>query len=573
MSALRYSDVALEYLREHAIDPAVAASAGVAEDRGALAFPCRDGDGRPTIRRRLLNGRGPKVVGEAGHPLGVTYWLPREPPAQADFVIVCEAEGDALAAVSAIVAGGEGGAARLLRAAVTGVVSTASTALPVERLVAALSSVGAREVYLAYDADEAGWRATARNADALKRAGMRVRSLRLPYGADLADLLARVPQADRAETLENALDAAGDVETPASDADDDSRLLTAEALLSLPPPSYLIDGLVPENGLSVLYGPSGSGKTFLALDLALSVATGLPWLGRSVKRRIVVYVAAEGRGGLGARYQAWSESRGWPDASGALFLPVAVNLLDAAEVRRLREELTALPDRPGLVVVDTMARTMVGGDENAAKDVGRFVSAVDGLPADATLVVHHPGKDGASERGSGALRAAADLMMRLDRDGRSPRLTLKCEKLKDGPEWEPVPLRLEGGDRSCVLSLRVEREEAHVDLSDAVLRAVVDDAPVSGAAIAKVLRKRKADILSSIRTLERAGLLEETDDGWVAVPETPEPHGNRPPGEPAASGGGGSGGGGRAVGPPPWEPLRADDGEVVPADGTEGVEV
>ena len=108
MSALSYSDVALEYLREHAIDPAVAASAGVTEDRGALAFPCRDGDGRPTTRRRLLNGRGPKVVGEAGHPLGVTYWLPREPPAKADFVIVCEAEGDELAAVSAIVAGGEG---------------------------------------------------------------------------------------------------------------------------------------------------------------------------------------------------------------------------------------------------------------------------------------------------------------------------------------------------------------------------------------------------------------------------------------------------------------------------------
>ena len=239
-------------------------------------------------------------------------------------------------------------------------VSTASTSLPVERLVAALSSVGAREVYLAYDADEAGWRATARHADALKRAGVRVRSLHLPHGADLADLLARVPQADRAETLANALDAASDVETPASDADvciadAGSRLLPAEALLSLPPPSYLIDHLLPENGLSVLYGPSGSGKTFLALDLALSAATGLPWLGRSVKRRTVIYVAAEGRGGLGARYRAWSVSRGRPDASGALFLPVAVNLLDAAEVRRLRDELTALPERPGLVVVDTMA--------------------------------------------------------------------------------------------------------------------------------------------------------------------------------------------------------------------------
>ena len=162
-------------------------------------------------------------------------------------------------------------------------------------------------------------------------------------------------------------------------------------------------------------------------------------------------------------------------------------------------------------------------------------------------------------------------MMRLDRDGRSPRLTLKCEKLKDGAEWEPVPLRLEDGEGSRVLSLRVEREEARVDLGDAVLRVVMDGGPVSGAAIVKALQKRKADVLRSLRALERAGMLEETGDGWVTVPGTPEPHGNRSSGESAASGGGGSGGGGRAVGPPPWEPPRADDGGAVPADGTEGV--
>lgn len=120
-------------------------------------------------------------------------------------------------------------------------------------------------------------------------------------------------------------------------------------------------------------------------------------------------------------------------------------------------------------------------------------------------------------------------MMRLDRDGRSPRLTLKCEKLKDGAEWEPVPLRLEDGEGSRVLSLRVEREEARVDLGDAVLRVVMDGGPVSGAAIVKALQKRKADVLRSLRALERAGMLEETGDGWVTVPEPRNRMGTAPP--------------------------------------------
>ncbi len=41
----------------------------------------------------------------------------------------------------------------------------------------------------------------------------------------------------------------------------------------------LVKGLLDQGALSVLYGPSNVGKTFVALDLALHVATGLPWSG------------------------------------------------------------------------------------------------------------------------------------------------------------------------------------------------------------------------------------------------------------------------------------------------------
>jgi hypothetical protein len=114
-------------------------------------------------------------------------------------------------------------------------------------------------------------------------------------------------------------------------------------------------------------------------------------------------------------------------------------------------------------VVDTMARTMVGGDENAAKDVGRFVHAVDALRGGgAALVVHHTGHgEGERERGSSALGAAADARLQLTRDGRTPRPTLTNPKQKDAAEHPAIDLRLEPCGSSLVLSLVTPAEAAH----------------------------------------------------------------------------------------------------------------
>jgi hypothetical protein len=60
------------------------------------------------------------------------------------------------------------------------------------------------------------------------------------------------------------------------------------------PATPLVEDLLDEGGLSVIYGDSGSGKTFAALDFAFHVGGGLVWNGKKVRRGLVVYVAAEG---------------------------------------------------------------------------------------------------------------------------------------------------------------------------------------------------------------------------------------------------------------------------------------
>lgn len=570
MTAPSFSDRALAYLTEHAIRPEVAHAAGVREAAGALTLPCLDAEGLPTVRRRTLNGSGPKVMGEAGRSLGLTWW--HQPPETVERVIVCEGEADALAALSA--ARDSGSAARMLARAA--IVSVPSTGFPPDRLVRALSAAGARAAALAYDSDDAGRKAGERARVALVEAGITAFPVRLPEGADVADLLARVQPSDRAEALANALlnsecsppppaevvDPADEARDGQSERRDVFRLLTGEDLLALPDPSWLLDGLLPSAGLSVLYGASGTGKSFVALDWALSVAAGVAWHGREVEPRWVVYVAAEGTAGLGARYRAWLESRGLPGVERVRFLTDAVNLLDKYQVSRARRTLAALPQRPGLLVVDTMARTMVGGDENAAKDVGEFVHAVDALRGGgAALVVHHAGHEGERERGSSALGAAADARLQLVRDGRTPRLTLTNPRQKDAPESAPLDLHLDPCGGSLVVSPvppepAREAQATAEDIEARVLAVVEAEGPASKRAVRNGVRHGGAEVGNDAidKALERlltASRITATGKGTGAGYEAcRDTLGTLRHGAERSPGGSVPEPGGRAVGPP-----------------------
>lgn len=232
------------------------------------------------------------------------------------------------------------------------------------------------------------------------------------------------------------------------------RLLTTAALRALPPPEFVIDGLVPLDALTLLYGPSGGCKTFVAVDWALHVATGSWWHGRPVAGGKVLYVVAESPAGVGPRVDAWMTHHGIHDIDahhGVAWLPMAPNLFDLATAGTFRDLVAHLA--PRLVVVDTLARCAVGADENSAKDMGRLVEQLDQVRRSsgaAVVVVHHSGKTlehGA--RGSSALRAAVDAEIEVTAtDGR---VSTKTTKQKNAPEAPPVALTLTPVGQSCVL--------------------------------------------------------------------------------------------------------------------------
>jgi len=293
------------------------------------------------------------------------------------------------------------------------------------------------------------------------------------------------------------------------------ELLDVAGIAQIPPPSWLVEGMIPASAFSVLYGPSNAGKSFLGLDFALCIATGLPWWGRETEQGTVVYIAAEGVGGLAHRNAAWQIERalalGEPDGLDRLrFLPEAPNLLDHGDVDRVRRTLEPITDLKA-IVIDTMARCMIGGDENSARDVGVFVNAVDTIRADhgaAGLVVHHTGKDGENERGSSALRGAADAMMKLVPDGAS--LRLECDKAKDAAKFDPWSLHLAEVGESCVIRVGSDTERLS-DQEERVLRSLPEAFGSSPATTAKLLVASgvpERTFYRAVQSLTQRGLLD-----------------------------------------------------------------
>jgi hypothetical protein len=239
------------------------------------------------------------------------------------------------------------------------------------------------------------------------------------------------------------------------------RLYSTSELLDMPNPEWLIHKLFPVESLVGLYAPSGHAKSFLALSWALSVAQGGEWFGRSVKQGPVVYVAAEGGRSIGRRVLAWAKEQGCPDIPAAFFLLEGVQVTNPDDLGLLASRIQEREVTPALIVLDTLARCFVGGDENSAQEMGEFVDGLEWLRRETgatVMVVHHTGKQAQElERGSTVLRAAADVMVLVSK--REKVVTVRNNKQKDDEEFDDIRLHLKqvalqtGDDAptSCVL--------------------------------------------------------------------------------------------------------------------------
>lgn len=210
-------------------------------------------------------------------------------------------------------------------------------------------------------------------------------------------------------------------------------------------PDWLVHGYFERDTVTQIFGDPGSGKSFVALDIALSVATGQPWQGRETSTGPVFYIAGEGLRGLQRRKEAWLRHHGISDRSAPFwFSNQSIAFSDANQLAITINDIDraiAGGDLPALIVVDTLARNFGNGDENSTKDMGAFIAALDIIRQRyhcCILLVHHSGHaDKSRARGAIALLGSLDAEYQITKAG-DGLIVMQSTKQKDNDH--PVPL-------------------------------------------------------------------------------------------------------------------------------------
>jgi len=207
------------------------------------------------------------------------------------------------------------------------------------------------------------------------------------------------------------------------------------------PPQELIEGMLIEGGMTVIYGDSNTGKSFLTLDMAAHVSIGQPWFGRRVRQGAVVYLAAESPRSIVDRARALADHLKQPLDS-LFIVNCPIDLFDAnGDTAAVVDTIKAIEQRFNvkvcMAVADTLARVIGAGDENKASDMGVLVQHIDLIRAALGIqfvVIHHTGKDAAKgARGSSALRAATDTEIEVSDPGENAPKEFKVTKQRDLP--------------------------------------------------------------------------------------------------------------------------------------------
>lgn len=289
---------------------------------------------------------------------------------------------------------------------------------------------------------------------------------------------------------------------------------------------WLVTGLWSEQAVGIVGGEPKCCKSFLALDLAVSVASGTPCLRRFVvpkAGRVLLYAAEDALNIVRHRLDSIASAAGVALADLDIqVITVPVLRLDlAADRRNLAETVDRL--RPRLLILDPFVR-LHRIDENASGEVAPLLAYLRELQRRygvAVLVVHHAKKGGAGVRAGQALRGSSEfhawgdsnLYLRRDCD----ELSLTVEH-RAAPS--PRPLIVELAQQGLALALEVvERAKplaAAAPSLDERITTVLAEAQeaLPFADLRAKCRVRAATLHERIGLLATAGRIVKTADGY-----------------------------------------------------------
>jgi hypothetical protein len=225
---------------------------------------------------------------------------------------------------------------------------------------------------------------------------------------------------------------------------------------------YLVEDVLTENEISMLLGESQGGKSFLAIDIAMAVARGVPFSGNKVRQGAVIYQAGESATGVRRKrlpaYRIGHEVKE-PRLPFTL-LQGPLDLYSGDDPTEAFIDECLYWGRRGshplkLIIIDTFSKATAGANENDGKDMGLVLSRCDLIRRKTgahVMLVHHLNAGGTKARGHTSLFANVENVITVrkvedahDQDGRQIR-EWKIAKQKDGEDGGVTKFVLRGVD-------------------------------------------------------------------------------------------------------------------------------
>jgi hypothetical protein len=280
--------------------------------------------------------------------------------------------------------------------------------------------------------------------------------------------------------------------------------------------------------VSVIGGQPKSAKSFFGIDIATSVASGTPCLGRyAVERRgrSLIFLAEDSLMDVRARVADLCQERGLDLES--LDLHVIAEPALRLDQQGDRAGLWAAVERlrPLVLLLDPLVRLHTTLDENNSRDIAGLLGWLRELQRAfdvAVLLVHHTakgrhGRHGQALRGSGDLHAWLDVGAYLTWE--RGRLCLTIEH-RAAPAPEPVELALVSRPDGSATHLEISSDApapppGKPPLTERILEQIrLSDAPLRRGELRARLRVNNASLGEALSELERRGLLVHAQDGW-----------------------------------------------------------
>jgi len=298
---------------------------------------------------------------------------------------------------------------------------------------------------------------------------------------------------------------------------------------------WLIEGLWSSPAVGVVAGSPKSGKSWLALEMALSVASATPCLEQydiHDPGPALIYMAEDSLGAVRERLEALTSIRRIEFETLDLHAITSSSMrLDLARDQiRLLKTVRAL--KPRLLVLDPLVR-IHRLDENSAHEISGLLAYLRELHRELDLsivLVHHTRKNASSKqqagqglRGSGDIHAWLDSSLYLRRQ--QDKIILSIEH-RSAPTPNPIVLQLVTDNDTHRPRLRIIPDglpdRTGSDLDDQILSLLESRSKMTRSALRDELRVKNERLGRALITLQKADKIERSSDGWKLAASTPE---------------------------------------------------